>query len=59
VVVEHQPTGRFLGVGLVLVARDEAIEFPDVDAATRFLDRHASEPSFRVLPATAAASKAA
>lgn len=57
-VVEHQPTGRYLGVGLELVGRDAAIEFPDMDAATRFLDRHASEPSFRVLLA-AAASQAA
>jgi hypothetical protein len=49
VVVLHEPTSKFLGAGLVLRGRDEAVSFENVDTAERFLARHASEPCFTVV----------
>ena len=51
VVVLHEPTSKFLGAGLVLRGRDEAVAFENVDSARRFLARHASEPCFSVVVA--------
>jgi hypothetical protein len=49
VVVFHEPTSKFLGAGLVLRGRDEAVSFENVDTAERLLARHASEPCFTVV----------
>jgi hypothetical protein len=49
--VRHAPSGRFLGVALVLVDRAEAIRFESASAAERFLERHASEPCYDVVAA--------
>lgn len=46
VVVAHEPSSLYLGEGLALVARADAIEFEDADVARLFLDRYASEPCF-------------
>jgi hypothetical protein len=49
VIVLHEPSSKFLGTGLVLRGRDEAVTFEDVDTAERFLALHASEPCFSVV----------
>jgi hypothetical protein len=49
-VVVHQPSAFFLGCGLVLVDRPQALEFADVEVAQAFLDRHACEPGFVAMP---------
>jgi hypothetical protein len=51
VVVVHEPTARFLGPNLSLGDRSDAVTFNDVQAAKVFLARHASEPTFLVVPA--------
>ena len=48
-VVEHEPTGRFLGAGLALVDREQAVEFASRRQAERFLAVHASEPCYRTV----------
>jgi len=50
VVVQHEPTERFLGPGLRLGERSDAVTFEDAQAAEVFLARHASEPAFAVVP---------
>jgi hypothetical protein len=49
-VVVHQPSAFFLGCGLVLVDRPQALEFRDVEAAQAYLERHSCEPGFIALP---------
>ncbi|HEX2384639.1 MAG TPA: hypothetical protein VHI95_18495 [Acidimicrobiales bacterium] len=51
VVVVHQPTSRFLGAGLLLGDRSEAVTFEDAQTAEVFLARHGSEPAFAIVPA--------
>jgi hypothetical protein len=51
VVVVHEPTEQFLGPGLSLGDRSEAVTFDDAQAAEVFLARHASEPTYQVVPA--------
>jgi len=59
VVVKHEPTARFLGPGLSLGERSDAVTFEDVQAAEVFLARHASEPAFAVVSAAALDAAAA
>jgi len=54
VVVVHEPTARFLGPGLLLGDRKRAVTFDDAQSAEVFLARHASEPTFTVVPADTA-----
>jgi len=51
VMVQHEPTARFLGPGLLLGERSEAVTFEDAESAEVFLARHASEPAFTVVAA--------
>ena len=53
VTVRHVPTGRFLGLALVLVERADAITFESAEIAQRFLLLHASEPCYDVTPLAA------
>ena len=46
VVVAHEPSSQYLGEGLALVARADAIEFENTATAQRFLELHASEPCY-------------
>ena len=50
VVVVHEPTARPLGPGLSLCDRSGAVSFDDAETAEVFLARHASEPTFVVVP---------
>ena len=45
VVVVHEPTAQFLGPGLQLGDRCDAVSFDDAQVAAVFLARHASEPA--------------
>jgi hypothetical protein len=51
VVVVHEPSARFLGPGLSLGNRSDAVTFNDAESAEVFLARHASEPGYQVVPA--------
>ena len=51
VVVVHEPTAQFLGPGLLLGDRSDAVTFDDAQAAEGFLARHASEPAYTVVRA--------
>lgn len=48
VVIAHEPSDLFLGTGLVLVDRSNALEFEDVQTASAFLARYASEPCYAI-----------
>jgi hypothetical protein len=54
VVVVHEPSSRYLGPGLALGVRSEAVTFDDAESAEVFLARHASEPTFAVIRAAEA-----
>src|SRR4051812_42440540 len=51
VVIVHRPSAQFLGPGLLLVGRDDALEFADAQEANRLLARWASEPCYEARPA--------
>ena len=51
VVILHEPSERFLGPGLGLVAAEHALAFEDVASAMQLLERHASEPCYVALDA--------
>ena len=52
VFILHEPSERFLGPGLRLVAIEDALAFDDHSAAQQLLDRHASEPCFVAVDAS-------
>jgi hypothetical protein len=57
IVIVHEPSGRFVGAGLVLVADPRlAVHVNDEAEARALLARHASEPCFRLVDAAESAA---
>ncbi len=58
-VVQHEPSSLYLSPGLDLGQLSSAVTFDDAATAEGFLARHASEPTYRVIPAAALHATAA
>ena len=57
IVIVHEPSGRFLSVGLVLVDDvRHALRVDDEATARTFLARHACEPCFALVDAAESAA---
>jgi len=51
VLLKHEPTSAYLGVGFVLTDRADALVLDDASTAAALLARHASLPGFVVVAA--------
>jgi hypothetical protein len=55
VVINHEPSGSFVGEGFALVDRANALVFDDEPTAARLLARYAPEPGYAIEELTVAA----